>query len=60
VRNLKIVQVDDANHLLLINGAVPGAPGSYIVVRKAVAAKKEPVRQAEKPGKTTVAKKAKK
>ena len=60
VRNLKIVQVDDANNLLLINGAVPGAPGSYIVVRKAVAAKKEPVRQAEKPGKTTVAKKAKK
>jgi large subunit ribosomal protein L3 len=60
VRNVKVVQIDDANHLLLINGAVPGAPGSYIVVRKAVAAKKEPVRQAEKPGKTTVAKKAKK
>ena len=57
VRNLKIVQVDGDNNLLLIRGAVPGAPGTYIVVRKAVAAKKEPVAQVEKPGKTTVAKK---
>jgi large subunit ribosomal protein L3 len=57
VRNLRIVQVDGENNLLLIRGAVPGAPGTYIVVRKAVAAKKEPVPQAEKPGKTTVAKK---
>jgi large subunit ribosomal protein L3 len=57
VRNLKIVQVDGDNHLLLIRGAVPGAPGTYIVVRKAVAAKKEVVPQAEKAGKTTVAKK---
>jgi large subunit ribosomal protein L3 len=57
VRNLKIVQVDGDNNLLLIRGAVPGAPGTYLVVRKAIAAKKEPVPQAEKPGKTTVAKK---
>ena len=58
VRNLKVVQVDGDNNLLLIRGAVPGAPGTYIVVRKAVAAKKEAAPQAEKPGKTTVAKKA--
>jgi large subunit ribosomal protein L3 len=58
VRNLKVVQVDGDNNLLLIRGAVPGAPGTYIVVRKAIAAKKEPVAQAEKPGKTTVAKKS--
>jgi large subunit ribosomal protein L3 len=58
VRNLKVVQVDGDNNLLLIRGAVPGAPGTYVVVRKAVAAKKEVVPQAEKPGKTTVAKKA--
>src|SRR3954466_5455768 len=57
VRNLKIVQVDGDNNLLLIRGAVPGAPGTYLVVRKAVAAKKEVVPQAEKPGKTTIAKK---
>jgi large subunit ribosomal protein L3 len=57
VRNLKVVQVDGDNHLLLIRGAVPGAPGTYIVVRKAIAAKKEVVPQVEKAGKTTVAKK---
>jgi large subunit ribosomal protein L3 len=57
VRNLKVVQVDGDNNLLLIHGAVPGAPGTYIVVRKAVAAKKEVVPQVEKAGKTTVAKK---
>ena len=56
-RNLKIVTVDAENNLLLIRGAVPGAPGTYIMVRKAVAAKKEPVPQAEKAGKVTVAKK---
>ena len=56
-RNLKIVQVDAENNLLLIRGAVPGAPGTYIMVRKAVAAKKEPQVQAEKAGKVTVAKK---
>ena len=59
-RNVKVVQVDAENNLLLIHGAVPGAPGSYIVVRKAVAAKPEPRPQAEKPSKTTVAKKGKK
>src|SRR5690349_6047446 len=41
-RNLKVVRVDSENNLLLLRGAVPGAPGSYIVVRKAVAAKREP------------------
>jgi large subunit ribosomal protein L3 len=59
-RNVKIVQVDAENNLLLLRGAVPGAPGSYIVVRKAVAAKPEPVPQAEKAAKVTVAKKPKK
>jgi len=59
-RNLKIVRVDADNNLLLVRGAVPGAPGSYIVVRKAVAAKPEPVPQVEKAGKVTVAKKPKK
>ena len=59
-RNVKIVQVDAENNLLLLRGAVPGAPGSYIVVRKAVAAKPEPVPQVEKSAKVTVAKKPKK
>jgi large subunit ribosomal protein L3 len=59
-RNLKVVRVDSENNLLLLRGAVPGAPGSYIVVRKAVAAKPEPVPQVEKASKVTVAKKPKK
>ena len=57
VRNLQIVQVEGENHVMIIRGAVPGAPGTYLIVRKAIAAKKEPVRQAEKAGKVTIAKK---
>jgi len=55
-----VVRVDAENNLLLLRGAVPGPPGSYIVVRKAVAAKPEPVPQVEKASKVTVAKKPKK
>ena len=60
VRNLKIVSVDAENNLLVIRGAIPGAPGGYVVVRKAIAAKPEPQVQVEKASKVTVAKKAKK
>jgi large subunit ribosomal protein L3 len=49
VRNLKVLQVDPENHLLLVHGAVPGAPGGYVIVRKAVAAKRERIPQPEKP-----------
>jgi len=59
-RNLKVVAVDAENNLLIVHGAVPGAPGNYVVVRKAIAKKPEPQKQAEKPGKTTIAKKGKK
>jgi large subunit ribosomal protein L3 len=59
-RNLKVVAVDAENNLLIVHGAVPGAPGNYVVVRKAITRKPEPQKQAEKPGKTTVAKKGKK
>jgi large subunit ribosomal protein L3 len=34
VRNLKVVQIDPANNLLLIRGAVPGPNGGYITVRQ--------------------------
>jgi large subunit ribosomal protein L3 len=57
VRNLKIVQVDGENNVMLIRGAVPGAPGTYLIVRKAIAAKKDVAPQAEKAGKVTIAKK---
>jgi large subunit ribosomal protein L3 len=59
-RNLRIVSVDVENNLLIVHGAVPGAPGNIVIVRKAAAAKPEPKPQAEKPGKTTIAKKGKK
>jgi len=52
VRNLKIVQVDAENNLLVVRGAVPGANGNYVLIRKAVAAKPEPQPQLqEKPKK---------
>ena len=49
-----------AAFFLVIRGAIPGAPGGYVVVRKAIAAKPEPQVQVEKASKVTVAKKAKK
>lgn len=50
-RNLKVLRVDLDNHLLIVEGSVPGAPTSYVVIRKAVAAKKIKVAQVEKPKK---------
>jgi large subunit ribosomal protein L3 len=60
IRNLKVVSIDVENNLLVVRGAVPGAPGGYVVIRKAIAAKPEPKPQVEKAGKTTIAKKPKK
>jgi len=45
VRNLKVIQVDADNNLLLVEGAVPGGPNSIVVIRKAIAAK--PIRIAQ-------------
>jgi len=36
-RNLRVIQVDADNHQLVVRGAIPGAPGGYVVIRKAVA-----------------------
>jgi large subunit ribosomal protein L3 len=49
VRNLKVLSVDPGNHLLVVEGGVPGAPTGYVMVRKAVAAKRIKVAQVEKP-----------
>lgn len=38
VRNLRVLQVDEEHHVLVVKGAVPGAPGGVVMVRKAVAA----------------------
>jgi large subunit ribosomal protein L3 len=50
-RNLKVLRVDADNHLLIVEGSVPGAPAGYVLVRKAVAAKRIKVAQVEKPKK---------
>ena len=51
-RNLKIVGIDAENHLLVLRGAVPGAPGGVVIVRRAVAKKPEPqVQVSKKKGK---------
>jgi large subunit ribosomal protein L3 len=47
VRNVKVLRVDAENNLLLLEGSVPGGPNSILLVRKAVAAKKLKVAQAE-------------
>jgi large subunit ribosomal protein L3 len=50
-RNIKVVSADAENHLLVICGSVPGAPGSIVLVRKAIARKPDPQPQVEKPKK---------
>ena len=47
-RNLKVVSVDTDHNLLVLRGAVPGAPEGVILVRKAIARKPDPKPQVEK------------
>lgn len=49
--NLKVLRVDVDNHLLIVEGSIPGAPEGYVVVRKALKAKRIKVAQVEKPKK---------
>jgi large subunit ribosomal protein L3 len=51
IHNLKVLRVDPDNHLLIVEGGIPGAPSSYVIIRKAVTAKKVKVAQVEKPKK---------
>jgi large subunit ribosomal protein L3 len=41
VQNLRVVQVNEDDNCILVSGAIPGKPGSYVVVRPAKKAKKE-------------------
>lgn len=50
--NLKVVSVDAGNHLLILRGAVPGAPDGIVIIRHALKAKPEPQKQAEKKSKS--------
>ena len=36
IQNLKVVDVDNENHLLLISGSVPGHKNGYLVIRSAI------------------------
>ena len=47
-RNLRWSSVDLENHLLVLRGAVPGAPDGVVIVRRAVARKPDPQPQVEK------------
>jgi large subunit ribosomal protein L3 len=51
VHNLKVLRVDPENHLLIVEGAIPGAPLAYLTIRKALKAKRIKVAQVEKPKK---------
>jgi large subunit ribosomal protein L3 len=51
IHNLKVLRVDPDNHLIIVKGGIPGAPTGYVIVRKAVTAKKIKVAQVEKPKK---------
>lgn len=58
VQNLEVVQVLEADHLLLLKGAIPGANGDYVVIRES---KKVPktVAEAMRQAKAAAAAKAK-
>jgi large subunit ribosomal protein L3 len=51
IHNMKVLRVDPENHLLIVEGGIPGAPTGYVVIRKAVKAKRIKVAQVEKPKK---------
>jgi large subunit ribosomal protein L3 len=51
IENLKIVEVDAARNLLLVRGAVPGAPGGQVIVRPSVKAARRATRKTLAPRK---------
>ena len=51
IENLKIVEVDAARNLLLVRGAVPGAPGGQVIVRPSVKAARRAARKTIAPKK---------
>lgn len=51
IENLRIVEVDAARNLLLVRGAVPGAPGGKVIVRPSVKAARRAARKTLAPRK---------
>ena len=48
VQNLQIVQVREAENILLIKGAVPGAKGDYVIIRESKKRPKKAPAEAKK------------
>jgi large subunit ribosomal protein L3 len=51
VENLRVVEVDPARNLLLVRGAIPGAPGGKVLVRPSVKAARRAARKSVAPRK---------
>jgi large subunit ribosomal protein L3 len=47
-QNLEIIQVREADNLLLIKGAIPGAKGDYVVIRESKKHPKAAAKDAKK------------
>ena len=60
VQNLQVMQVREAEKVILISGAVPGSNGSYVVVRPAIKKPMAKVEAAKKPEPAKAAEAAKK
>ena len=60
VQNLQVMQVREAEKVILISGAVPGSNGSYVVVRPAIKKPMAKVEAAKKPEPAKTAEAAKK
>jgi len=53
VQNLEIIQVREADNILLIKGAIPGAAGEYIIIREAKKLPKGSVKSKPQPTKAS-------
>ena len=58
IENLEVVRVDAERNLLLIRGAVPGAPGGQVIVRPSVKAAAKARRKSVAPSKVPTASKS--
>jgi large subunit ribosomal protein L3 len=56
VQNLEIIQVREADNLLLVKGSIPGAEGDYVVIREAKKLPKGSARAKAKPAAQPTAK----
>jgi large subunit ribosomal protein L3 len=60
ISGLKVFSLDDENHLLLVDGPVPGPRNGQLIVRKVKKVKKEPVKEVKREVKKEAGEEAKK